>query len=211
MPLITGLERQKRSGQRVNVDLDGAYAFSMGRELAFELGLKVGRELSDRERDEIEAEDQRRGAIASALRLLAAGPRSEKDLRQRLGRRGYLRSATDKAIARMRELGYLDDAAFARFFVEARQASTPRSRRALAFELARKGVEREVATDVVSALSDEEAAYAAAQRRLRVLQGLDRMTFTRRLGSFLSSRGFGYGVARSTIERCWAETEHVRP
>jgi hypothetical protein len=37
------------------------------------------------------------------------------------------------------------------------------------------------------------------------LQGADRQTFERRLGTFLNSRGFGYGVARAAVQRCWAE------
>jgi regulatory protein len=150
-------------------------------------------------------EDQRRGAIAAALRLLAIQPRSEQDLRDRLRRRAFPRHAIDAALERMRELGYLNDAAFARFWVEARQAATPRSRRALTFELGRKGVNRELAAETTAGLSDENAAFEAAQRRLRTLRGLDRATFTRRLGSFLSSRGFSYGVARRTIDRCWED------
>jgi hypothetical protein len=52
-------------------------------------------------------------------------------------------------------------------------------------------------------VSDADAAFEAAQRRLRALQGLDRTAFTRRLGAFLTSRGFDYAIARSTIDRCW--------
>jgi SOS response regulatory protein OraA/RecX len=53
--------------------------------------------------------------------------------------------------------------------------------------------------------SDAEAAYDAAQRRLRALREADRSTFERRLGNFLASRGFSYGIVRSTITRCWRE------
>ena len=105
----------------------------------------------------------------------------------------------------MQELGYLNDEAFARSYVDARQASTPRSRRALAFELGRRGVDRESADETVAELSDSDAAYAAAQRRLRALKSLDRQAFTRRLGNCLAARGFSYGTARATIDRCWAE------
>ena len=105
----------------------------------------------------------------------------------------------------MRELGYLNDSAFARFWVESRQAGMPRSRRALAFELNRKGVGRDEMDAALDGVSDAEAAYDAAQRRLRALSGADRRTFERRLGTFLNSRGFGYGVARAAIQRCWAE------
>jgi regulatory protein len=104
----------------------------------------------------------------------------------------------------MRELGYINDAAFAKLYVENRQAS-PRSKRALAFELGRKGVDRGHTDVVLEDYDDAAAAYTAAQRRLRSLQGADRVTFERRLGNFLASRGFGFGVARMTIQRCWRE------
>jgi regulatory protein len=205
MPVITAIEKQKRV-RRANVHLDGEYALSLRIDLIATERLAVGIELPSDRRKELEAEDQRLGAIESALRLLAMGPRSEHDLRERLARRrGFRTEAVDAAVVRMQELGYLNDAAFARFWVESRQAGTPRSRRALAFELGRKGVDREQTEEALEDVSDAEAAYDAAQRRLRVLRNLDRQTFERRLGAFLNSRGFGYGVARAAIQRCWAE------
>jgi regulatory protein len=207
MPTITAIEKQKRA-RRANVHVDGEYALSLRLDIISIEHLAVGVELPSDRRRALEAEDQRLWAIESALRLLAMGPRSEHDLRERLTRRrGFGTDAVDTAIARMRELGYVNDAAFARFWVESRQAGTPRSRRALAFELSRKGVDREEMEAALHGVSDAEAAYDAAQRRVRVLRNLDKQTFERRLGAFLNSRGFGYGVARAAIQRCWAEIE----
>lgn len=204
MPVITAIEKQKRR-PRANVYLDGEYAFSLRFDVAATAKLTVGRELAEEEQRGLEAEDQRQSALEAALRLLAAGPRSEHDLRDRLGRRrGFAPEAVESAVARMRELGYLDDEAFARLYVEARGAS-PRSKRALAFELGRKGVDRAHVEAALEAHSDADSAYDAAQRRLRALQGADRQTFERRLGNFLASRGFSYGVARATVDRCWQE------
>ena len=205
MPTITAIEKQKR-GRRANVHLDGEDALSLRLDLISTAHLAVGADLPAKQRHELEAEDQRLGAIESAVRLLAIGPRSERDLRQRLSqRRGFPDEAVEAAIRRMRELGYLNDSAFARFWVESRQAGMPHSRRALAFELNRKGVGRDEMDAALDGVSDAEAAYDAAQRRLRALSGADRRTFERRLGTFLNSRGFGYGVARAAIQRCWAE------
>src|SRR5690606_21468842 len=132
-------------------------------------------------------------AVEAALRLFAISPRSERDLRDRLkNRRKFAAEAIEHAVGRMRELGYLNDAAFARYYVEVRQAS-PRSKRALAFELQRKGVGRQFVEPALEDHSDADAAYDAAQRRLRSLREADRVTFERRLGNFLASRGFGYG------------------
>lgn len=202
MPTITAIERQKRR-RRANVLLDNGEAFSLRLDVMAGSGLAAGEQLSEQRRRELQAQDQRLDAIEKALRLIAVQPRSERDLADRLRRRGFGRPAVEAATARMRELGYLDDAAFAKFYVESRQTATPRSRRALAFELGRRGVNREVADETLAEVSDADAAYDAAQRRLRALQGLDRQTFARRLGAFLASRGFGYGVARATIDRCW--------
>ena len=207
MPIITAIEKQKRR-QRANVHLDGEYVLSLRLDVIQIARLAIGTELPHERRQELEAEDQRLGAVESALRLLAMGPRSEHDLRERLTRRrGFRREAADHAVQRMRELGYLNDAAFARFWVESRQAATPRSKRALAFELSRRGLGREELDVALDGVSDADAAYDAAQRRLRSLRGLDKQTFERRLGSFLNSRGFGYGVARATVQRCWTELD----
>ena len=124
MPLITALEKQKRR-PRFDLYLEGAFAFSLRPELVLASGLSVGAELtSDRQRW-LYDEEQRLGAIEAALRLLAMSQRSEKELRDRLKKRGFRRVALEAAVTRVREMGYLDDAAFAKFFVETRQASTP--------------------------------------------------------------------------------------
>jgi regulatory protein len=204
MPLITAIVKHKRR-PRVDLVLDGEPGPVLRLDVVTVAGLAVGQELPWERRRELEDESQRLDAIETALRLLAMGPRSENDLRTRLRRRTLRASAVEAAITRMRELGYLNDAVYARSYVEARQAGTPRSKRALVFELSRRGVDRELASVAVEGLSDADAAYAAAQRRLRALEGLDRQAFSRRLGNFLASRGFSYGVARTTIDRCWPE------
>jgi regulatory protein len=204
VPLITAIEKQPRR-QRANIALDGEYALSLRLDVITMAGLTTGLDLTPARRVELEADDQRLGAIEAALKLLAMGPRSEHDLRDRLKhRRRFTAEAVEHAVGRMRELGYLNDAAFARMYVEARQAS-PRSKRALSFELQRKGVDKRHVETALEEHSDAGAAYDAAQRRLRALREADRPTFERRLGNFLASRGFGYGIARSTIVRCWQE------
>ena len=202
MPTITAIETQKRR-QKADLHLDGVHALTLRLDVLAIANLKVGDQLPTARRREIEDEDQRLTAHAVALRLLAAAPRSEKDLSDRLRRRGLDRKAVESAVGRMRELGYLDDTAYARFFVEARLASSPRSRRALAFELSRKGVDRELAAEASASSSDEDSAFAAAQRRLRALRNLDHSSFARKLGAFLASRGFSYGTSRTTVDRCW--------
>ncbi len=204
--IITAVERQRRR-RRVNVFVDGRFALALGAELAAERGVRPGRALAQNELSALAEAEARRSALESALRLLSYRLRSERELRDRLARKGFGRAVIGETLSRLRELGYLDDAAFARFWTETRQALRPRPRWLLAGELRRRGVAQEEAEQATAGISDEEAAYEAASRRLRALRGLEYQRFRERLGRFLTRRGFSYDVARRTIERCWAQLE----
>jgi len=202
--IVTAVERQRRR-RRVNVFVDGRFALALGADLALEQDVRPGRTLSPEELSALAEAEARRAGFEAALRLLAYRPRSEQELRDRLARKGFGRTTVEETLARVRGLGYLDDDAFARFWTETRQALRPRSRWLVASELRRRGVAQETAEEATASISDEEAAYQAASRRLRALGGLEYPRFRERLGRFLASRGFSYHIARRTIERCWAE------
>ncbi len=203
--IITALERQKRR-QRVNVYGEGGrFLLAVSLALAQDADLYVGKELSEAQVEALRCEDARQQAYDAALRLLAYRPRSEREMRQRLARRGIERPLIEEALARLRQQGYLNDEAFARFWTETREATSPRSRRLIRSELLFKGVSSETASAAVADVEDEDAAYRAASRRLRSFPVDDFAAFQRRLGGFLTRRGFSYEVARRTISRCWQE------
>jgi len=208
--IVTAVERVRRR-RRVNVFVDGEFGVALGVDLATERGVRPGCELSGTELRALADEDARREALQSALRFLSYRPRSEQELRQRLARKGLPRAAIAAAASRLRELGYLDDAAFARFWTETRQASRPRARRVVAGELRRRGIATEQVDEATAGIEDDEAAFAAAGRRLRTLSGLEYQEFRERLGRFLTGRGFSYDVARRTIDRCWGDITEAPP
>lgn len=195
----------------MNVFVDGEFAFAVGTQLAVERDVRAGRTISRGELIALEQEEARRSATESALRLLSYRQRSVRELSQRLYRKGYRRPVVEATVARMQELGYLDDAAFARFWSETRQSIRPRSKRLLAADLRSRGIASETADEATAEISDEEAAYEAAGRRIRSFRGLEHRAFRERLGRFLTSRGFSYDVARRTIDRYWEELGGEEP
>jgi regulatory protein len=96
--------------------------------------------------------------LDAAARLLEARPRSVAEIRRKLVGLGYQASLVDGTVARLGELGYLDDEAFARAWVESRDRSKPRGEHALRRELGLKGVDR----GVVDGVLDERREDAAA-------------------------------------------------
>ncbi|MEE8369163.1 MAG: regulatory protein RecX, partial [Dehalococcoidia bacterium] len=206
--IVTAVERQRRR-RRVHVFVDGRFALALGRELAAEHDVRPGRTLTSAELSALAEAEARRGAMESALRLLSYRPRSEQELRDRLTRKGFEPAVADRTLGRLRDLGYLDDDAFARLWTETQQAFRPRSRWLMTAELRRRGVSQDTAEEATAGLSDEEAAYQAAQRRLRALHGLEFQRYREKLGGYLNRRGFSYEIARRTVDRCWAEREEA--
>jgi regulatory protein len=206
--IITALERQRRR-KRVNLYGEGGrFLLAVNLALVQDAGLHSGMELSEAQVEALRREDARHQAYDAALRLLAYRPRSEREMRQRLARRGIEAPLIDETLARLRRHGYLNDEAFARLWTESRQAASPRSRRLIRSELLAKGVRSETATAAVSDVEDEDAAYRAASRRLRAFPLDDFEAFKRRLGGFLLRRGFSFDVTRRTVDRCWQEARN---
>jgi len=80
--------------------------------------------------------------LEAAARFLEARSRSVHEVRRRLGSAGYRTELVEGAIGRMTELGMLDDAVFARAWVESRDRARPRGERAIREELRLKGIDR---------------------------------------------------------------------
>ena len=207
---ITALRAQAKDPQRVNVFIDGEFALGVGLTTITKTGLHVGKELSAEEFAKLEQTESGDKAYLAALRFLEARPRSVAEVRARLGRKDYAPEAIDAAIARLAELELLDDTAFARYWVENRQANRPRGAGALRDELRRKGIDADVAAEVLSddALTGDESASAwgLARGALRKYAGsADRNAFTRRMGSYLQRRGYTFEVIRPIVDQLWAE------
>ncbi|HEU4921358.1 MAG TPA: regulatory protein RecX, partial [Candidatus Limnocylindrales bacterium] len=96
--------------------------------------------------------------LEAAARFLEARARSVAEVRRRLTSAGYRTELVEGAIARLVDLGMLDDAAFAKAWIESRDRARPRGERALSEELRLRGV----GLDVVAAALEERRAGAAA-------------------------------------------------
>jgi len=202
---VTALRLGRGRGKRVNVYLDGRFAFSLDAEAAVKGSLAVGRELSPAEIEALAGSDKFCRCRNAALRYLSYRPRSEFELRQRLSQRGFDGESIEAVLERLREQGLVDDTSFAQFWRDNRQSFSPRSQRLTRLELKRKGVAEEIIDQVSSVVRDEESAYQAALGRARRLSVSDYQSFRRRLGEYLRRRGFSYGVINNTVAQLWQE------
>jgi regulatory protein len=136
------------------------------------------------------------------LRALTGAPKTRQQLADLLVQRGVPDDAAAAVLDRFTEVGLIDDAAFARAWVNSRQAGRGLARRALSAELRAKGVDPEVAAEAVDLVDDDderEAARRLVERRVAGMRRLDRATATRRLIGMLARKGYNGGLAAAVV------------
>ena len=205
MPLITDIRPQKKRQDRVNIFIDGRYAFALDQLSVHEARLETGQDLSDEQLAELMDKAGLDSAMSISLRYLTARPRSERELRNRLRQRQVGEMIIDRTVEQLKARGLLDDFTFAQYWVDQRVTFRPRSRRMLEMELRQKGVDASSIEDATLDMDDEAEAYRAAQRRARSLPTDDFDSFFKKLVDHLGRRGFGYGTAAKTARGLWSE------
>jgi regulatory protein len=190
VPEITDV-RERRGRARVFVD--GEYWAELDAGVAIERGLRVGGAFSREELERARVAGERPVAMGRALNLLGYRARSEAEIRERLGRYGYAGETVEAVVGRLEELGYLDDAEFAR--LKAREKARRYGPRRVSVELRKSGVGEELAREVVeeefAGRSEVGEARSAAARRYNT-RGSDAQA--RRVYGFLVRRGYSAEV-----------------
>lgn len=196
---ITALKAQAKAKDRVNVYLDGDFAFGLA--LIHALWLQIGQYLSDERIAELQEADTLEKAQKRALNLLSYRPRSVREVRQRLKKADVDDAQIEVVIERLKAAELLSDEAFSSQWVESRLRASPRSKRMIEWELKQKGVGEAEIKKAVADVDDEDAAYRAAVKRLPRLASMEPRDRKRKLMEFLARNGFGYDIISTVIQR----------
>lgn len=146
--------------------------------------------------------DQESVARTIVLRKLTAQARTRDELTKALKQKQVPEEISDQVLDRMEEVGLVDDAEFARSWVNSRQSRRHLSKGALRRELMTKGVDRDQIDEALEQVDPDDeraAAMALAEKKLRSMRNLERSVQYRRLAGALGRRGFGSGVVTSVL------------
>jgi regulatory protein len=195
---ITGLRFQKRNKDRVNVYLDGRFAFGLAAVEAARL--HVGQTLTDNEIVELQMKDAVERAYERALNYLSYRPRSKDEVRRNLRGKDVEDAAIDAVIGRLTRAGLLDDREFARYWVDNRARFNPRGLRGLRHELRQKGISHHIIDEVLTSFDVDAAAEKVAEAGARRLSREEPRDFRRKLQAYMARRGFSYGVIKPLVQ-----------
>jgi regulatory protein len=149
-------------------------------------------------------------AYDSAVRYLASRPRSVSEIRRHLRVKRFEDPAIDQAIDQLRAQRYINDEAFARYWVEQRDRFRPKGERAIVNELLQKGVSREVIDLVVGDRapdSEVKRAREAIRRPITRWLTLSEVDRKRKIHQYLAQRGFSYDTIEEVLAHPHEESE----
>lgn len=195
---VTAISPQRNDHNRVNVMVDGAYRFSLDITQVIDIGIKVGKEYTDKELLALEDESRFGKLYGRALEYCLSRPHSAREVRDYLYKKtrdrrnqkggitkGVSQELTIRVFNRLVERQYIDDEKFTRFWVENRNLRKGMSRRKLEAELRQKGVDNKIIETYLeeSSRSDEdELAKIINKKRARYPDEQKFMQYLVRLG-----------------------------
>ena len=145
-----------------------------------------------------------------AMQYLTAKDRTVSEMQEYLDGKAFGEADVDAAVARLQELGLLDDRRYARRFVETRLATKPVSRRHLYEQLRGHGLSEEIireAMELADTDTERENALAVARKYARQFAALEPDKRRQRVLNRLEARGYSYDVARAAFETALAEED----
>lgn len=207
MPKVTSVEPQKKNPRRLNIYLDGKFAFGADEDLVVSRRLVVGKIIAPEDLEKILFEAEVGKLMEKMYRLWSIRQRSEKEVRDyfRIRKKDISKVAIDALVENLKKKGMVNDLEFAKVWVEARRKSRQKGIRAIKAELFQKGIEKEIIEEVVSGqvtgYSEEELAKQALEKKMRVWKNLDPQKFKQKAYEFLMRRGFEYEVVKGAVEK----------
>ncbi|MBR2993784.1 RecX family transcriptional regulator [Candidatus Saccharibacteria bacterium] len=196
--VITDIRQGVKNPNRVNIFINDKYAFSLDISQIVDCKLKVGLKISEEELVEYKKASEFGKLYQRALEWVLVRPRSEKELYDYLYKKIYEKKIDknyiNTVIDRLKNKKYVDDAKFARYYVENRFVKKGISRKRLKMELMKKGISKEIIDEVVDARDDEEEILKIIAKK-RTKYDNDKLI------QYLCRQGFSYQLAQSLVTR----------
>ncbi len=200
--LVTNIERQKNHPHRVNIFLDGKFAFGLHEDSDGSECLKKGDALTKEIIEGMLQREELTLAKERALRFLSYRRRSEKELRTKLLEKEFSPLAIDTVITQLRDLNFLNDDEFAKAFVHDTQLRKPAGKTLLRQQLRMKGIASATIDTVLREnISDNDERALATQEAKKVMKrfsqsrkAIERQKQQQRISQHLARRGFSWQI-----------------
>lgn len=210
MPIISAIKPQKNK-KRVNIYLDGRFAFGLDLENYLKLGLKIEQELSEEKVKEIVQKAEFQKTLDKLLNFASLRPRSIKEIELWFKRKRVHESIWKSLFNRLKRLNLIDDEKFAKWWVEQRLQFRFKSKRELIQELRLKGINKEIIEQVLSETVVDEIKMAKKllEKNMYKYKNFDKFTAKRKMREYLARKGFNWETIKRVVDD-FIDSKHSR-
>lgn len=202
MAKVTKIQAQKRKG-RYNVFLDGKYAFPVAEATLIEFRLMNGTELDDLQIKQIQDSENINKAYGDAVNYLSYQLRTKKEIKDYLYKKEYHRDAVDTVIGKLEDLHYLDDAAYAKSYINTQLRTTANGPKIMEQKMVQKGVPNNIIQDKLAEIDEDillENAVEFAKKQARKQKRASFQQMLTKIRQSLYQKGFGNEIIEEAIK-----------
>jgi len=192
---ITNIKTQVKHQDRVSIFVDDEYSFSLSMDQLLQFKLKKGLGLDEGQLKELVKASEEGKIRSKALEWLMMRPHSTREFKDYGYRKKIEPDLVERMIAEFTRKNYIDDYGFARWFAQSRIKKN-KSKRHVVSELASKGIDRQIAHEVVEELGDDDESLKLLIEKLRTRS---RYKEEKKLIAYLIGRGFSYSEVKSAL------------
>ena len=202
--VISKIEVQKKNKERVNVYIDGEYAFPCNSEVIFLHRVKVGQVIDVDNLQEIINMDEYIKCKNSALRIIEKSYKTRKQIYDKLIKKDYDKVAIEKALDFLNEYKLLDDEKYAEAYIKEKIRSQGKNK--IKYALISRGISEEIIQEKLSLIDGEEEEQTAiilAEKKYRLLlrNEEDSKKIYKKLGDYLISRGYKFQLIKTVLNK----------
>lgn len=201
MPVITSIKPQKNQ-KRINIYIDNVFGFGLDLENFVKFNLKVNQELDENQIQLIKDEGERQKILDKVLKFISIRPRSEKEVKDYLKHKRISSLVYGYVFEKLIGLKLLDDLEFARWWVDQRQAFSPKAKRVLNNELKNKGINNEIIKEVLEKAEIDEVKLAKEliKNKMYKWEKFNPKIKKQKMTQYLMGKGFDWNVIQDVLK-----------
>lgn len=201
MKVITKIELQKNNSQRCSIYVDDEFAFGVDMDSILKYNIQKGNKYTQTEYEHLLNELQYEKAKFMALRYISYCPRTLKQVVEKLQSYEYAESIIDKTISFLKKYEYINDIEYIKNYIPNRIRNKRYGRHRIIYELAQKGISRDIIEPILDSYEDDEYEsamylYNKKTKGKAVLDYKEQGNIYR----YLQGRGYSYDIIKTVIE-----------
>ncbi|APC41771.1 recombination regulator RecX [Clostridium estertheticum] len=201
--LITKIEFQKKNKARVNIYMDGEYAFACDAQLVYIHNITKGRAMDKESLESIVNEDNYIKGKTCALHFLERSFKSTKQVIDKLTMKEFDAKTIERVMDFLRRYDFIDDSLFIQLYIKEKIRSCGKNK--IKFALLKKFLPKELINEELNKITSEqllETALKLANKKIVTLSKSekDHQKLYKKTSDYLARSGYDYELIRKVMD-----------